>query len=281
MFKTKLGDFELHALTSGFIRLDGGAMFGAVPKVLWEKTNPADDKNRILLAMNILLVRTGRHNILIDTGIGNKGNEKFNAIFGVEGCQPMDTLLGAAGLKTSDIDIVINTHLHFDHAGGNTIKDKEGKYAPTFPNARYIIQRGEWDDAANTNERTRASYRADDFLPLKEAGAVKFVDGDAEITACVKVVRTQGHNRHHQCIILGSEDKKAIYLGDLVPTASHIPFPYIMGYDLFPLETLENKKRILNQAADEGWLLIFEHDPKVKTGYLKRDGDKLILIQTQ
>ncbi|MBI5182196.1 MAG: MBL fold metallo-hydrolase [Nitrospirae bacterium] len=281
MFKTKLGDFELHVLTSGFIRLDGGAMFGAVPKMLWEKTNPADDKNRILLAMNILLVRTGRQNILIDTGIGNKGDEKFNAIFGVEGYQPMDRLLGAAGLKTSDIDIVINTHLHFDHAGGNTIMDSEGRYMPAFPNARYIIQKGELDDAIHTNERTKASYRRDDFLPLRETGAFEFVDGDRKIAEGVMAIKTPGHNRNHQCVLLESADKKAFYLGDLVPTASHIPFPYIMGYDLFPLETLENKKRILNQAADEGWLLIFEHDPKIKTGYLKRDGYKLILIQTQ
>ncbi len=281
MFKTKVGDFELHVITSGFFRLDGGAMFGTVPKMLWEKTNPADKKNRILLAMNILLVRTGKDNILIDTGIGNKGDEKFNAIFGVEDYQPMDGLLGAAGLKASEIDIVINTHLHFDHAGGNTIMDSEGKYMPTLPNARYIIQRGEWDDAIHTNERTKASYRNEDFLPLKDAGVVKFVEGDTEITEGIKVIRTPGHNRNHQCVLIESANKKAFYLGDLAPTASHIPFPYIMGYDLFPLETLENKKRILNQAADEGWLLIFEHDPKVKTGYLKKDGDKLKLIQTQ
>jgi glyoxylase-like metal-dependent hydrolase (beta-lactamase superfamily II) len=279
MFKIKLGDFELHVITSGFFGLDGGAMFGAIPRVLWEKTDPADDKNRILLAMNILLIRTGKDNILIDTGIGNKGDEKFNIIFGVAEYQQMNDLLRAAGLKTSEIDIVINTHLHFDHAGGNTIKDSEGKYMPTFPNARYIIQKGEWDDAIHINERTRASYRNEDFLPLKEAGVVEFVEGDTEITAGVKVIRTPGHNRYHQCVLIESENKKAIYLGDLVPTASHIPFPYIMGYDLFPLETLENKKRILNHAADEGWLLIFEHDPKVKTGYLKKDGDKLILIK--
>ena len=275
--KLKLGSFFLYIIESGNIRLDGGAMFGTVPRVLWEKTNPPDEKNRILIGLNLLLVKTGKKNILIDTGSGEKGNNKFNKIYEIEHV-PIYKALSTAGIKPSEIDIVINTHLHFDHAGGNTIMGKDGRYIPAFPNARYIIQKDEWNDAINTNEKTRASYRGDDFIPLKEAGVLELIDGDAVIEEGISVLKTPGHNRNHQCVLIESEDKKAVYLGDLVPTASHIPLPYIMGYDLFPLETLENKKRILNKAADEGWLLIFEHDPKIKTGCLKRDGGKLVLI---
>lgn len=274
--KLNLGSFELYIIDSGNIRLDGGAMFGTVPRVLWEKTNPPDEKNRILIGLNLLLVKTGKKNILIDTGAGDKGNDKFKDIYAIEH-KPIDKSLAALGISHLDIDIVINTHLHFDHAGGNTVMGKDGRYIPAFPNARYIIQKNEWSDAINTNEKTRASYRADDFLPLQESGALELVEGDKEIEKGISVLKTPGHNRNHQCVLIESENKKAVYLGDLVPTASHIPLPYIMGYDLFPLETLENKKKILNKAADEDWLLIFEHDPKTKTGFLKREGGRLVL----
>ena len=185
--KLNLGSFVLYIIDSGNIRLDGGAMFGTVPRVLWEKTNPPDENNRILIGLNLLLVKTGKKNILIDTGTGDKGNDKFKDIYAIEH-KPIDKALAASGISHLDIDIVINTHLHFDHAGGNTIMYKDGGYIPAFPNARYIIQKDEWSDAINTNEKTKASYRKDDFLPLQEAGVAELIEGDREIEKGISVL---------------------------------------------------------------------------------------------
>ncbi len=266
------GDFEIHSVSDGHFRLDGGAMFGVIPRTLWEKTNPPDHKNRILLGLNTLLIRTPDLNIMVDTGIGPNRDEKFKAIYGIDRAATLVGSLETLGLTADDIDIVINTHLHFDHAGGNTVT-KDGSIVPAFGRARYIVQKGEWEDATHPNERTRASYRPEDFVPVMEAGLFDLIEGDREITEGVKVFRTGGHNRHIQLVRVESKNETAVFLGDIIPTVSHLDYPYIMGYDLYPVETLKVKKEIIEKAAEERWLLAFEHDPDATMGYVTiKDG---------
>ncbi len=272
----QLAKFTLENITDGRFWLDGGAMFGAVPKILWNKLNPADEMNRIELALNCLLIQTPRKNILIDTGLGEKIDEKFKEMYRLERTATLLESLGTVCLKPEDIDFVINTHLHFDHCGGNTIK-KDDKLVPTFPKAKYVVQRNEWYEATHPNERTKASYLKENFLPIEQAGQLMLVDGDKEITPGIKVINTNGHTQGHQSVLIESEGKKAIYFGDLIPTASHIRLPYLMGYDLYPLELLETKKKILTQAIKENWLLIFEHDPKIIFAYLTKENGRTIL----
>ncbi len=260
------GEIKIHPLNGGFFRLDGGAMFGTIPRVLWEKVNPPDEKNRIRLGINPLLIQTKEENILVDTGIGDKWDERFYSIYGVEPLPHLKDSLKILGLTEEDITIVINTHLHFDHAGGNTVRDVDGRIKPAFPNARYIVQKGEWQDALNPNERTRASYYEDDFIPLMEYGQLELIDGDYTIAEGVTLIKVTGHNQHMQIVKIESNGRTAIFLSDIVPTVAHLAYPYITGYDLFPLNTLRIKKDIISRAADEGWLLIFEHDPEEKLG---------------
>lgn len=263
-----LGEIKIHPVSDGTFRLDGGAMFGVVPRNIWEKTNPPDEKNRVVLGINPLLVQAEGKNILVDTGIGDKGDEKFKSIYCVDKKDTLFRSLASLNLTPKDIDIVICTHLHFDHCGGNTIKEN-GIVKPAFPDARYIVQRGEWEAATVPNERTRASYRPEDFLPLMDSGQLDLIEGDGEIVKGVAVFRTSGHNRDIQLVSIRSEGKTAVFLGDIIPTTTHLRLPYIMGYDLFPLDTLKAKKEILTQAALDRWLLIFEHDPYAKMGYIK------------
>ena len=269
----KLGAFEIYPVTDGRFRLDGGAMFGVVPKVLWERCCPADERNRIALGLNCLLIRAHGKNILVDTGLGNKANGKFKDLFAVDQKPPLRDSLRELGLTRDDIHLVINTHLHFDHAGGNTVRDEQGRLVPAFPKAKYVVQRGEYDDAAKANERTKASYRPENFHPFAQAGAWEFLEGDTELLRGISTVVTHGHTRWHQGVKIESEGKVAFYLGDLIPTVSHLPLPYIMGYDLYPMQTLEAKRSLLNQAYDEKWLLIFEHDPCVQMGYVRKDAE--------
>ncbi|MBI3352433.1 MAG: MBL fold metallo-hydrolase [Nitrospirae bacterium] len=273
----KLGRFNLFYLTDGTFRLDGGAMFGVVPKVIWQKECPADSLNRILLALGVLLIQADGKNILVDTGIGNKGNPKFNDIYQVNRSPFLEAELKKHGLTPDSIDIVINTHLHFDHAGGNTRINSSGELAPGFPNARYYIQRKEWEFAFTLNERTKGSYLLENYSLLEKTGQLVFLDGDQDILEGVAVVETPGHTEHHQSIVVSSEKQKACFLGDLIPTTAHLSPPYIMGYDLFPLTTLQTKKKILQQAHEERWLLFFQHDPKIRSGYLKEKNGKFIL----
>lgn len=254
-------------------------MFGIVPRVLWEKTDPPDDKNRILLALRSLLIQTREANVLVDTGIGSKGDQKFRDIYVVDRNPPLEGALANYGLRPQDIDIVINTHLHLDHAGGNTCFGEGGRIVPAFPKAKYIIQKGEWEDAANPDERTRGSYMPNDFLPLKEfEGVVELLDKvTAEVVEGVTVAVTGGHTAFHQCVKVESEGQTALFLADLVPTASHLPLPYMMAYDLVPQDTLKAKRHLLNQAVEEGWLVIFQHDPRVEAGYLRRDGERVVV----
>jgi glyoxylase-like metal-dependent hydrolase (beta-lactamase superfamily II) len=266
----KVGAFDIQPVTDGRFRLDGGAMFGVVPKMLWEKCCQPDEQNRIALGLNCLLIRTGRKNILVDTGLGDKEDAKFQEMFAVERIPTLRDSLKMQGLQSEDIHMVVNTHLHFDHAGGNTVREN-GAIVPTFPRAKYFVQRGEYEDAARSNERTRASYRRENFTPVAHVDQWEFLDGETELLPGVSVMVTEGHTRHHQSIKIESEGQIAFYLGDLIPTVSHLPLPYIMGYDLYPLQTLETKRWVLDRALNENWLLVFEHDPRVLMGRVRKD----------
>ena len=271
-----LGRMRIHTLEAGLQRLDGGAMFGVVPKPLWEKRIPADARNRIPLALRCLLLETPDALVLIETGLGNKEGEKFIDIYGVENAASdprypdrLHEAIAAAGFSADDISVVIDTHLHFDHAGGNTYRDAEGQVRLSFPNARYHVQRGEWEWAHRTNERTSASYLPHNFDPVMEAGRLELVDGNVQILPGISVYRTPGHCPHHQSVLISSDGEVACFLADVVPTMAHLPLPWIMGYDVEPLVTLETKRRILARAASEDWLLVFEHDAKTPWGKLK------------
>ena len=272
-----LGRLKLHALQAGGQKLDGGAMFGVVPKPLWERRIPADERNRIQLGMRCLLIEHDGGPILVDTGSGNKETAKFHDIYGIEnsganGRTALEDALALAGYAPEDVRIVINTHLHFDHGGGNTWRNEGGEVLPSFPRARYMVQRGEFDYATHTNERTAASYFAPNFAPLARAGVLELVDGEREIVPGIRVIPAPGHVPFHQGVLIESEGERAFYLGDLVPTQAHLPLPWIMGYDVEPLVTLETKRRILGRAVSEGWAVVFEHDATVAWGRVTNDG---------
>lgn len=273
----ELGGFRIHALEAGLQRLDGGAMFGVVPKPLWERRIPADERNRIPLAMRCLLVETSDALVLVDTGAGNKESEKFREIYGLQNAGSPTRLEDAirdAGFSPDDVDVVVSTHLHFDHAGGNTFRDEDGQLRIAFPRAKYYVQRGEWEYAHWNNERIRASYLPDNFDPVERAGRFVFLEGEAEIVPGIRVIPTPGHTPHHQSVLVESEGERACFLADLIPTAAHLPLPWIMGYDVEPLVTLESKRAILERARREEWLLVFEHDARTPWGRLEPDQEK-------
>lgn len=269
----KLGAFDIAPVRDGRFRLDGGAMFGVVPKVLWQKCCPADELNRIPMSLTCLLIRAHGKNILVDTGLGDKEDAKFCSMFAVERTPSLHDSLKQQGLSRDDIHLVINTHLHFDHAGGNTIKYDDDQLLSTFPKAVYHVQRGEYEDAARANERTRASYRRDNFTPIAHVNQWEFLNGDTELLPGITAVVTAGHTRFHQSVKIESEGETAFFLGDLIPTVSHLPLPYIMGYDLYPIQTLETKRWVLDRAFEGNWLLVFEHDPLVQAGHVRKDGE--------
>jgi len=255
---------RVHVLEAGLQRLDGGAMFGVVPRPLWERRIRADERNRIPLAMRCLLVEHPDALVLIDTGAGNKEDEKFREIYGLENDGSPTRLEDAirdAGHSPDDVTLVIDTHLHFDHAGGNTWRSPDGAIEPAFPRARYVVQRGEWEFAHMNNERIRASYLPLNFDPVADRGLFDFVEGETELLPGIRMVPTPGHTPHHQSVLIGEGDGALFFLADLVPTTAHLPLPWIMGYDIEPLVTLETKRRVLTRARDEQWLLMFEHDP--------------------
>jgi glyoxylase-like metal-dependent hydrolase (beta-lactamase superfamily II) len=275
----RVGHFTCHALEAGSQRLDGGAMFGVVPKPLWERRIPADERNRIPLALRCLLVEHDDGLVLVDTGIGNKEDEKFRGIYGVEnagagGRTQLEDALRALGHGPDDIRWVINTHLHFDHAGGDMWRDPSGKVAPAFPKARYVVQRGELEFARHTNERTAGSYLAHNFAGID----FTLLDGEAVPLPGIRCLPTPGHVPFHQSVLLESNGERLCFLADLVPTSAHLPLPWIMGYDLEPLVTLESRRRLYRRAEGEGWLLVFEHDAAVVAGRLGKEGKAFGLV---
>jgi len=266
--RTTLGDFELTVISDGIYHLDGGAFFGVVPKVMWERRLPADEKNRVPSGLNSLVVRTGDHTVLIETGVGNKLSEKMVRIYG----QPAQLLdnLSAAGFAPEDFNIVINTHLHFDHCGWNTIRHGE-KVVATFPNAKYYVQAGEWQYAQNASERDRISYISDNYDPLVASGQMQLLRGDQEIVPGVSVRVLRGHTEHMQAVMITSGGKTACYISDLIPTVAHLDIAWTTGFDLFPLDTLANRKRYYAQAIPEKWLTVFTHDVKIPWAYVDKD----------
>ena len=271
-----LGGFELLTLSDGFIRLDGGAMFGTVPRTLWEKRLPPDDANRIPLGMRPLVVR-GDKTLLIDAGCGDKMDAKSAAIYGLDRSYHLDHSLAEAGLTVEDIDLVLASHLHFDHVGGFTALAKDGSLVPRFPNARYLAHRGEWHDATHPHERNRASYLQENFVPLQAAGVLTLVDEGAEIMPGVRFRWSGGHTPHHQVVMIESGGKTAVFTADMYPTTVHIPDPWIMGYDLHPMDTLAFKRAFAREAAEREYLLFFEHEPSMAAGYLReQDGKRFV-----
>jgi len=275
-----VGRLKCHALEGGTQRLDGGAMFGVVPKPLWERRIPADERNRIPLALRCLLIEHDDGLVLIDTGIGNKDDAKFRDIYGVEnagqgGRTQLEDALRALGHGPEDVRWVINTHLHFDHCGGDMWHDPSGKIGLAFPKARYVVQRRELDFAQHTNERTAGSYLSANFTGID----FTLLDGESEPLPGIRCLPTPGHVPFHTSILIESGGERACFLADLVPTSAHLPLPWIMGYDLEPLVTLESRRRLYQRAEGEGWLLVFEHDPVVVAGRLGREGKSFGLVE--
>jgi glyoxylase-like metal-dependent hydrolase (beta-lactamase superfamily II) len=272
----QFGDYRVEIVPDTEFRLDGGAMFGVVPRNLWSRVCPPDDQNRIRMNMNCLFIDTGSERILIETGIGEKWPAKQAAMYGIDRIRPLsDSLRSITGVGPEGITIVINTHLHFDHAGGNTRIDEAGSTVPAFPNARYFISLAELEHAEQPSERDRASYLPENWQPLKESGQLELKDADYEVVSGLCMETHPGHNRSMQCWRLEQNGQTLYGFADLVPMRAHIQFPWIMGYDLFPLETLAAKKRLLPQAASEGWGCFFYHDPDMPLCRLADDNGKL------
>ena len=272
----RLGDIEIVTVSDGFFYLDGGAMFGVIPKTFWEKAAPPDERNRIRMAMRCLLVR-GARTMLIDAGAGDKMTSKQKDIYGLERDFNLTHSLAAAGVAPDAIDIVLATHLHFDHAGGFTEQAADGTLRPRFRRAQYVIRRGEWEDASHPNERTKGSYFFDNYKPLAAHNVLQLVDDDVGIMPGVRVRRTGGHTMHHQMVVIESAGKTAVFVADLMPTAAHLPDVWVMGYDLFPLDTLTFKRAFVREAIDKEYLIVFEHDPHIAAGYIReRDGKRYI-----
>jgi len=285
-----LGDVRLYSLSDGFFGLDGGAMFGVVPKPVWERTNPADERNRIRLALRPLLIVAGKERVLVDTGIGDKWDAKRTDIYRIEHTDTIGSSMARAGFKPEDITGVILTHLHFDHAGAATKLGLDGKPVPRFPNARHYVQQKEWEAAVNPNRRSRASYVPADFLPIRDAGLLKLLEGDLQLELgpglALELVLTGGHTPGHQIVTITDksevrnqkpEFRTAVFWGDLIPTRSHIATPYIMGYDLLPLETMTQKEKFVGLAIAGRWVSFFEHDPDFVSGVIEEENGKPFL----
>jgi glyoxylase-like metal-dependent hydrolase (beta-lactamase superfamily II) len=268
MHRMALGDFELSVFSDGTYPLDGGAFFGVVPKVMWSRKAAADDKNFVWAGLNSLLIRTGKHNVLVETGIGSKLSEKMVKIYG----QPAKLLdnLAAGGIAPDDIDIVINTHLHFDHCGWNTVR-RGDKVTATFPRAKYYAQEGEWRHAQEQHIRDAVSYISDNYNPLIESGQMELLHGDREIVPGISVKVFPGHTAHMQAVVVASAGKTACYISDLIPTSAHLDLTWLMAFDLYPLETINSKRKYYAESMPENWLTVFTHDHAVPWAHIEKD----------
>jgi len=277
-----IGDAKLTMLNGGNFRLDGGAMHGVVPKTLWSKLVSCDALNRCEYATRCLLVESGGKRVLIETGNGDKFAGKLKDIYGIDHDRAIGDALREAGLSPDDIDVVVMTHMHFDHSGGTTRKNAAGVPEPVFKRARHVVQAREWEDATHPHERNRASYLQENVGPLGEAGLLQVVDGEAEVAPGVRVVPTPGHTAGHQSVLIGAADArapKALFLGDVVPTAVHVKLPWVMSYDLDPARTVETKRALFTRAVEEDWLLVWGHDKDNAAGRLGVDKDGAFVIR--
>jgi glyoxylase-like metal-dependent hydrolase (beta-lactamase superfamily II) len=264
-----LGDFELSIFSDGTYPLDGGAFFGVIPKIMWSRKVAADERNYVQAGLNSLLIRTGKQNVLVETGMGNKLSERMVKFYG----QPAQLLtnLATAGIAPEDIDIVINTHLHFDHCGWNTMRNKTGKIVPTFPRAKYYAPEGEWQYARKPSDRDSISYIPDNYDPLVQSGQMTLLKGGEEIVPGISVKTFPGHTANMQAVIVESAGRTACYISDLIPTTAHIDITWGMAFDLYPLQTIESRKHYYAKAISEKWLTIFTHDPNTPWAYVEKD----------
>lgn len=276
--KISLGKFTIYGLRDGYFYLDGGTMFGVVPKVLWEKIYAPDEQNRIKMGLNSLLIQTDQTLVLVETGIGPGLDAKGTYFYSVEREPGLLGEIKNLGFNPEDIDYVINTHLHFDHCGGNTFQNDEGEWVPTFPKAQYIIQKGEWEYALEPCFRDKPSYMRNNFLPLEEFGCLRLVEGNTPITQGVEVILAPGHTAYHQCVKISSDNEGLFFLGDMVPMSAHAGLSYIMSYDLYPLETLVNKKKYFEYAISEEWIVAFVHDAQLFFGRIKQKDNKYSIL---
>ncbi len=266
----KIGSYELHQIDTGRFALDGGAMFGIVPKTIWSKLNPSDDENRIDLALRTLLITGNKRNILVDNGIGTKFSEKYQKIYKIDHSKyNLGSSLKRFNLKTSDITDVILTHLHFDHAGGSTYRE-DGELKLTFPNATYYVQKANYEWALTPNDKERGSYLKENFVPVLEKGKLQMVEGKFELIPHIDVIISDGHTIGLQLVKVSDERNTLVYCADLIPTASHIKIPYIMGYDIEPLKIMREKKELLSLACNDNWTLFLEHDVNIEAVKVKK-----------
>ena len=270
MHRITVGDFELNIFSDGTYPLDGGAFFGVIPKLMWSRKVDSDEKNYVTAGLNSLLIRRGKQNVLVETGMGNKLSERMVKIFG----QPAKLFdnLSAGGISPEEIDIVINTHLHFDHCGWNTVRNKDGNIVPSFPRAKYYVQEGEWQYARQPSPRDAISYVPENYDPLMQSGQMTLLKGDQEIVPGISVKVFPGHTAHMQAVVVSSGGQTACYISDLIPTTAHIDLVWGMAFDLFPLQTIESKKQYYAQSVPGKWLTVFTHDPKTPWAYVERDG---------
>ncbi|MCA1632873.1 MAG: MBL fold metallo-hydrolase [Acidobacteria bacterium] len=278
----QFGDYRVEIVPDAEFRLDGGAMFGVVPRTLWSRVSAPDEENRVRLTTNCLYVEAGGERVLVETGLGDKWSEKQAEMYGIERRRSLgESLLALTGCAPEDVTVVVNTHLHFDHAGGNTLLDERGRPAPAFPNARYFVSREEYEHAEAPHERDRASYLPENWRPLHASGQLELKPADYEVVPGLSLETVAGHSRTMQCVRLERGGRTLYGFADLVPTRAHIALPWIMGYDLFPVETLEAKRRLLPQAAREGWLCLFYHDADAPLCRLVEEEGKLRAVGSE
>jgi glyoxylase-like metal-dependent hydrolase (beta-lactamase superfamily II) len=268
------GNFEIFSIVENSFKIDGGAMYGVIPKVIWQRFNPPDSDNMVKLDINLLLIKSDGENILIDAGIGDALSERQKKMFGVEKSSVLEKKLSEHNLTPEAIHLVLLTHLHADHAGG-VVKVENGQKIPRFPNARYIVQLKEWEEAMHPDERTSATYFTSNLRILEDEKLLELIDGQDEVAKGIKLIPTGGHTPGHQAVLIEDGDNKILWAGDIIPSTHHVRIPYVASVDLFPRETMEQKRKFLQMCLNDGWNLAFDHDLKVKIGKLEKAGEEI------